>query len=70
LAWPDSLSAGPDSPALSCPRNRGHSNDASRLGFARIYPDETADSALAFLAACERFYAGHEIRIERVLTDG
>jgi transposase-like protein len=45
-------------------------DDASRLGFARIYPDETADSALAFLAACERFYAGHEIRIERVLTDG
>jgi transposase InsO family protein len=44
-------------------------DDASRLGFARIYPDETADSALAFLAACERFYAGHEIRIERVLTD-
>jgi transposase-like protein len=25
-------------------------DDASRLGFARIYPDETADSALAFLA--------------------
>src|SRR5918996_3425305 len=25
LAWPDSLSAGPDSPALSCPPNRGHS---------------------------------------------
>jgi transposase InsO family protein len=44
-------------------------DDASRLGFARIYPDETADSALAFLAACERFYAGHGIRIERVLTD-
>jgi transposase InsO family protein len=44
-------------------------DDASRLGFARIYSDETADSALAFLAACERFYAGHGIRIERVLTD-
>jgi transposase InsO family protein len=44
-------------------------DDASRLGFARIYPDEKADSALAFLAACERFYAEHGIRIERVLTD-
>src|SRR6266511_1980810 len=44
-------------------------DDASRLGFASVYPDETADSALAFLAECERFYAGHGIRIERVLTD-
>ncbi len=44
-------------------------DDASRLGFARIYPDETADSALAFLAACERFYGEHGIRLERVLTD-
>jgi transposase InsO family protein len=44
-------------------------DDASRLGFAQIYPDETADSALNFLAACERFYATHGITIERVLTD-
>jgi transposase InsO family protein len=44
-------------------------DDATRLAFARIYPDESADSAIAFLAACERFYAGHAIRIERVLTD-
>ena len=44
-------------------------DDASRLGFAQICPDETADSALAFLAACERFYGAHEIRLERVLTD-
>ena len=44
-------------------------DDASRLGFARIYPDETADSALAFLTACERFYDNHGIKIERVLTD-
>ena len=44
-------------------------DDASRLGFARIYPDESADSALAFLAALERFYAEHGIRVERVLTD-
>ena len=44
-------------------------DDATRLGFARIYPDETADSALAFLAACAQFYAAHGIPIERVLTD-
>jgi transposase InsO family protein len=44
-------------------------DDASRLGFARLYPDETAESALAFLAACQRFYAEHGITIERVLTD-
>jgi transposase InsO family protein len=44
-------------------------DDASRLGFARLYPDETAASALAFLEACVRFYRGHGIRIERVLSD-
>jgi transposase InsO family protein len=44
-------------------------DDHSRLGYARLYPDETAASALAFLRACERFYREHGIRIERVLTD-
>lgn len=44
-------------------------DDATRLAFAAIYPDETAASAIAFLGACERFYRGHGIRIERVLTD-
>jgi transposase InsO family protein len=44
-------------------------DDASRLAFARIYADETADSALAFLAALERFYADHGVTVERVLTD-
>jgi transposase InsO family protein len=44
-------------------------DDATRLGFARLYPEETTDSALAFLAACERFYGEHGIVIERVLTD-
>jgi transposase InsO family protein len=44
-------------------------DDATRLGFARLYPDETADSALAFLSACERFYGRHGIAIERVLSD-
>jgi transposase InsO family protein len=44
-------------------------DDASRLGYARFYPDETCASALAFLAACSRFYAQHGITLERVLTD-
>jgi transposase InsO family protein len=44
-------------------------DDATRLGFARIYPDETADSALAFLDTCDRFYRHHGIQIDRVLTD-
>lgn len=44
-------------------------DDASRLGFAQIYPDETTDSALAFLDECRAFYAGHGVTIERVLTD-
>ena len=44
-------------------------DDATRLGFAQLYPDETAASAIAFLTASERFYASHGIQIERVLTD-
>jgi transposase InsO family protein len=44
-------------------------DDATRLGFARIYPSESAASALAFLDQLERFYAGHGITVERVLTD-
>jgi transposase InsO family protein len=43
-------------------------DDATRLGFAGLYPDETADSAIDFLAACQRFYRRHGIRTERVLT--
>ena len=44
-------------------------DDATRLAFARIYPNETAASAIAFLAAATRFYDRHGIGIERVLTD-
>src|SRR6478672_5120730 len=40
-------------------------DDATRLAFACIYPEESADSALAFLAACRHFYRRHGIRIER-----
>lgn len=44
-------------------------DDASRLGFAALYPDETADSALAFLDELVRFYDLHGVTVERVLTD-
>ena len=44
-------------------------DDTTRLGFARIYPDESADSAIAFLDALTRFYASHGITVERILTD-
>jgi transposase InsO family protein len=44
-------------------------DDASRLAFAELYPDETAASATAFLDELVRFYRGHEIEVERVLTD-
>ena len=44
-------------------------DDHSRLGFASVYPDETADSALAFLEELVHFYERHGIAVERVLTD-
>jgi transposase InsO family protein len=44
-------------------------DDATRLGFARVYPDESADSALEFLEEAIRFYHRHGITTERVLTD-
>jgi transposase InsO family protein len=44
-------------------------DDHSRLGFASIRPNETADSALAFLDELVRFYASQGIEVERVLTD-
>src|SRR2546422_861970 len=44
-------------------------DDASRLGFAALHPDETADSALAFLDQLLRFHRRHGIEVERVLTD-
>jgi transposase InsO family protein len=44
-------------------------DDNSRLGFAAVHPDETADSALAFLEQLVRFYGDHGIRVERVLSD-
>jgi transposase InsO family protein len=44
-------------------------DDHSRLGFAAVHPDETADSALRFLDELVTFYRSHAITVERVLTD-
>jgi transposase InsO family protein len=44
-------------------------DDHSRLGFASVYADETAESAVAFLRELVRFYARHGVAVERVLTD-
>ena len=44
-------------------------DDHSRLGFASVYPDETAESALAFLAELVRFYGHYGVTVERVLSD-
>jgi len=44
-------------------------DDHSRLGFASVYPDETAESSTAFLDEIVRFYSAHGIQVERVLTD-
>jgi transposase InsO family protein len=44
-------------------------DDASRIAFSAIYPDESARSARALLAAAVRYYASLGIRIQRVLTD-
>jgi transposase InsO family protein len=44
-------------------------DDHSRLGFAAVHSDETADSALRFLDELVRFYRSHGITVERVLTD-
>ena len=44
-------------------------DDATRLAYAELYPDETNASAISFLEASRRFYQQHGITIERVLTD-
>jgi transposase len=44
-------------------------DDASRVAYTAILPDETAESAVEFLWFAVAFYAAHGITIERVLTD-
>lgn len=44
-------------------------DDASRVAFTTIHPDESGRSACRALIAAVRYYAGFGITIERVLTD-
>lgn len=44
-------------------------DDASRIAFSALHPDERGRSACTFLVQSLRYYASLGIRIERVLTD-
>jgi transposase InsO family protein len=44
-------------------------DDASRIAFSQILPDERKESAIAFLKAAVAYYASLGITIERVMTD-
>src|SRR5215469_12741810 len=44
-------------------------DDHSRLAYTEILPDETRETATAFLARAHNWYAAHGIAIERVLSD-
>jgi transposase InsO family protein len=44
-------------------------DDATRLAYAEVLPDEKASSAIAFLGRAVAFYATDSIHVERVLTD-
>jgi len=44
-------------------------DDASRVGYAQVLPDEQGDSAVAFLRAAVAYYAALGVIIREVLTD-
>lgn len=44
-------------------------DDASRLAFSQILPDERKESAVAFLEAAVAYYASLGVRVARVMTD-
>jgi transposase InsO family protein len=44
-------------------------DDATRLAYAEVLPDEKAATAIAFLGRALEFYARHGITVERVMTD-
>jgi Integrase core domain len=44
-------------------------DDASRLAYAEVLPDEKASTAIAFLRRAAAFYKRHCISVERVMTD-
>src|SRR3954470_19296917 len=44
-------------------------DDATRLAYAEVLPDEKASTAIAFLRRAVAFYERHGITVERLLTD-
>lgn len=44
-------------------------DDASRVAYAQILPDESAEAAVAFLRAAVAYYAGLGVRIKGIYTD-
>ena len=44
-------------------------DDASRIAFSQIMPDEKKESAVAFLKAALAYYASLGVRVARVMTD-
>jgi transposase InsO family protein len=44
-------------------------DDASRIAFTQILPDEKADSAIAFLTAAVAYYESLGVTVARVMTD-
>jgi transposase InsO family protein len=44
-------------------------DDATRLAYAEVLPDEKATTAIAFLRRAIAFFERHGIRVERLLTD-
>lgn len=44
-------------------------DDASRVAFSRIFPDEKQQSAVAFLEAALAYYASLGVTVRRVMTD-
>lgn len=44
-------------------------DDATRLAYVEVLPDERARTAIGFLKRAVAFYAAHGIEVERVMTD-
>jgi transposase InsO family protein len=44
-------------------------DDATRLAYVEVLPDERAKTAVAFLGRAVRFFRRHGIKVERLLTD-
>jgi transposase InsO family protein len=44
-------------------------DDATRLAYVEVLPDEKAATAVAFLRRATSFYRSHGVRVQRVMTD-